>query len=142
MPKTLYRTNPSIPRPESKYGTRSSVYEQILALKQASLDTTSLVVYEPEDVLLVKDLMQLESRPLNEVLTCLPMRTDEEIQSEMINQTGKFTTNVNMTPMGRPINIHRQIRWKQLEAVINDEDTETDDRYYRYETTSSRTREP
>lgn len=39
QPKVLYRTNPSIPRPESKYGTRSGVYEQILALKQASLDT-------------------------------------------------------------------------------------------------------
>lgn len=33
----LYRTNPSIPRPESKYGTRSSVYEQIIELKKQKL---------------------------------------------------------------------------------------------------------
>ncbi len=32
--RRLYRTNPSIPRPESKYGTRSNVYEQIIELKK------------------------------------------------------------------------------------------------------------
>lgn len=38
----LYRTNPSIPRPESKYGSKSTVYEQILELKKQNLDPNGL----------------------------------------------------------------------------------------------------
>jgi hypothetical protein len=132
----LYRTNPSIPVPESKYGTRSDVYEQILSLKQHNLDSNgkfkniiewciyfyqmcliALVVWQPEDVLLVRDLMNLENEPLNEVLQCLPLRaeTDEEpIEYEKVN------VNVNITAMGRPINNHPHVRWKQIEAIIND----------------------
>jgi hypothetical protein len=37
--KRLYRTNPSIPRPESRHGTRSAVYEQIIELKKQNQDS-------------------------------------------------------------------------------------------------------
>ena len=42
--KRLYRTNPSIPRPESRYGTRSGVYEQILNYKKQNLDSNGKYV--------------------------------------------------------------------------------------------------
>jgi hypothetical protein len=41
LPKRHHRTNPSIPRPESKHGTRSAVYEQIIELKRQTLDPNS-----------------------------------------------------------------------------------------------------
>lgn len=67
--RKLYRTNPSIPRPESKYGSRSNVYEQIIELKkQKVVDSNALVVWQPEDVHLVRDLLDLEHQPLTEIL--------------------------------------------------------------------------
>ena len=38
--KRLYRTNPSIPRPESRYGAKSSIYEQIIEIKRQTTDST------------------------------------------------------------------------------------------------------
>ena len=38
--RRLYRTNPSIPRPESKYGAKSSIYEQIIEIKRQTTDST------------------------------------------------------------------------------------------------------
>ena len=40
--KRLYRTNPTIPRPESKHGTRSAVYEKIIELKKQNLDSNGM----------------------------------------------------------------------------------------------------
>ncbi len=73
------------------------------------------MVYEPEDVLLVRDLMNLQNRPLNDVLQCLPLRTDDELTE--LREREKHHINLNMTPMGRPVNAHPQVRWKQLEML-------------------------
>ena len=80
-------------------------------------------MYEPEDVLLVRDLLNLENRPLNEVLQCLPLRTDDELTD--LKERERYHVNLNMTPMGRPVNAHPQVRWKQLEMIANDDDKES-----------------
>lgn len=43
--RKLYRTNPSIPRPESKYGTRANVYEQIIDIKKQKVDPKGIFFY-------------------------------------------------------------------------------------------------
>lgn len=48
-----------------------------------------------------------------------PLRVDDDTNLE---EKKVCTTNVNMTPMGRPVNIHPQIRWKQLGLPTNDDD--------------------
>ncbi|CAF0712380.1 unnamed protein product [Brachionus calyciflorus] len=118
--RKLYRTNPSIPRPESKYGTRSSVYEQILDLKRKNLDTTALVVWQPEDVNLVKDLLDIEQAPLKETLKVESLKPDIRSENyELVeynkNQDSKKPINTQITPMGRPVNVNNKPRWKKEE---------------------------
>lgn len=73
--------------------------------------------------------MQLESKPLNDTLQCYPMRTNEEIE-ELKKRTEKYPVNMNMTPMGRPVNVNPQVRWKQLEPLpVKDEEKDTHDNY-------------
>jgi hypothetical protein len=85
-------------------------------------------------------LLQLEAKPLNDTLQCLPMRTNEEIE-EMKRRIEKYPINMNMTPMGRPVNVHPQIRWRQLEAIVKDEkETEKEADNY-LESTSAKQRD-
>ena len=85
------------------------------------------MVYEPEDVLLVRDLMNLHNRPLNDVLQCLPLRTDDELSD--LKEKEKYHINLNMTPMGRPVNSHPQVRLKQLEMLPNETADKEDENY-------------
>jgi hypothetical protein len=141
MPK-LYRTNPSIPRPESRYGSRSTIYDKVIQMKRSHSDPSgifnviffkmiiiqsinyqkdlALQVYQPEDVHLIRDILNLEYEPLNQVLKVESLRPDlsdnqSEKRSDDIN---KISVNKNITPMGRPVNVHRLVRWKPPETRI------------------------
>lgn len=83
-----------------------------------------MVVYEPEDVHLVRDLLQIQHRPLEEVLQCLPLRTDDELAE--LKEREQYHINLNMTPMGRPVNAHPQVRWKQIEMIVSNEEKESE----------------
>jgi hypothetical protein len=124
--KRLYRTNPSIPRPESKYGTRSGVYEQILNYKKQNLDSNALaLVWQPEDVILVRDLLEMENEPLTELLKVESLRAPGEENEAKSSEIAKVHINVNMTPSGRPVNSQPHVRWKQLEMIpVPDEKVE------------------
>ena len=68
------------------------------------------MVWQPEDIFLVRDLLELEHEPLNEVLVVDALRADDEINDD--EEENKVVTNTNITAMGRPINTHPHIRWK------------------------------
>jgi hypothetical protein len=111
--RRLYRTNPSIPVPESKYGSRSNIYQQILALKRDIIDPTELAVWQPEDVLLINDLLKLETKPLDEILKIERLNDINNKDDDTVKQKNKPYINTNITAMGRPINNNRnQTKWK------------------------------
>ena len=62
--------------------------------------------------MLVRDLLQLEYQPLCEVLRVDPLRTEDQMNEE---EEKKPHVNTNITPMGRPVNMHPHIRWKPVE---------------------------
>jgi hypothetical protein len=76
------------------------------------------VVWQPEDVHLVRDLLELEAKPITEVLTIGKYkREDAEEDDELKTAANKKETNTTFTPMGRPVNIHPKMRWKALKLV-------------------------
>ncbi len=64
--------------------------------------------------------MSLENEPLNQVLQCMPLR----VEHEEVKEVERVHVNINMTPMGRPVNLHPQVRWKPLEPIKNDNESE------------------
>jgi hypothetical protein len=75
------------------------------------------MVYQPEDVHLVRDLLELETRPIQEVLKINRIsRPDgnEESDGELEPVKTAFVVNTQMTPMGRPVNVRPQVRWKSI----------------------------
>jgi len=97
----------------------------------------ALVVWQPEDVILVRDLLEMEHEPLTELLKVEPyrltkdngMETDTTKNTELV----KMNINVNITANGRPINSQPHVRWKSIEAT-QPRDDKTDlvsvDSYY------------
>ncbi|RNA14250.1 Structure-specific endonuclease subunit SLX4 [Brachionus plicatilis] len=136
QPAKLYRTNPSIPRPESKYGTRSSVYEQILEMKRKDLDTSALNVWQPEDVNLVRDLLELEQAPIRDTLVVEGLKPDirnenYELVGYKVDNEPRKQTNTQTTPMGRPINMNIYGRWNRNEEINENKDEENTEENYK-----------
>lgn len=77
----------------------------------------------------MRDLLEMEHESLNDLLKVESLRAPKEQGSE--NDTTKnidlvkVNINVNMTPMGRPVNSQPHVRWKQIEVNnANDEKVE------------------
>lgn len=76
-------------------------------------------------MILVRDLLELEHEPLNELLEIKSVKVSKE--SEIENDTTKNTEiakvniNVNVTPMGRPVNNTPHIRWRQIDFTPHEE---------------------
>lgn len=85
-----------------------------------NFDRVALVVWQPEDVILVRDLLDMEHEPLNELLKVEPFRLSKENGSEndtnKNNELVKVNINVNTTANGRPINNQHHVRWKPMEV--------------------------
>jgi hypothetical protein len=87
------------------------------------------VVYQPEDVHLVRDLLELELKPINEVLKIEKLRRASieggggGAESDVEGGEGgdieqkTFVVNTMITPMGRPVNVRPQVRWKSISAA-------------------------
>lgn len=85
-------------------------------------------MWQPEDVILVRDLLELENEPLNELLKIeslkVPKETENENETTKNTEIVKVNINVHTTPMGRPINNTPHIRWKQINVSPQDERVE------------------
>ena len=148
--RKLYRTNPSIPRPESRHGSRSNMYDRVINYKREQLllsmnevTTASnaisnqltvaataaaatnrrrlamLDVWQPEDVHLISDILNIENESLNEVLNVQSLKADfgDEADNMIVDlqkQYFKYETNTHITPMGRPVNTHPHRRWRSM----------------------------
>ena len=71
-------------------------------------------VYQPEDVHLIRDILNLEYEPLNSVLKVESLKPErlDRVKDLKSFDDGKSLVNTSITPMGRPINTHPLIRWK------------------------------
>ncbi len=79
---------------------------------------------------MIRDILNLEHEPLNRVLTVESLKPDLKADNETDFKTeDKTTVNTNITPMGRPINIHPLIRWKPIDVKLLKSKLKEDDEY-------------
>jgi hypothetical protein len=69
---------------------------------------------------LVRDILNLEYEPLNQVLKVESLRPDfsENKSGKRYDDNNQIVINKNITPMGRPVNVNRLVRWKPPEARL------------------------
>ena len=94
-----------------------------MEIKKQNLDSKELVVWRPEDVLLVRDLLDINYEPLSGVLKVESLqRGDGDDNSDDDNNKAKkeeaaikkTKINTKLTAMGRPVNSKPMERWKHF----------------------------
>ena len=77
-----------------------------------------MAVWQPEDVHLVRDILNLEHKPLNEVLKVEALKPeDEDGKTESDKKENPPVVNKTLTKMGRPVNTHAELRWKPIDET-------------------------
>lgn len=98
---------------------------------------SALVVWQPEDVHLVRDLLELEAKPITDSLKVVKLRKNSQSPSRQPylsaesepesddDDADKYSKPVNTqtTPNGRPVNKNKQIRWRPI-AKLPESDRE------------------
>ncbi len=63
---------------------------------------------------MIRDLLELEHKPITDVLQVVKLQKPEGYESESELDQKTFVVNTQMTPMGRPVNVRPQVRWKSI----------------------------
>lgn len=82
----------------------------------------ALNVWQPEDVNLVRDLLELEQAPIRETLVVEGLKPDIRNENYNLveynkNSDTKRQINTQTTPMGRPINMNTYSRWNKPDEI-------------------------